>query len=43
MRINDEATDTRIPPPKAVVVDQILTDGDGVAATRQPGGDKLTI
>ncbi len=40
---HDEATDTRIPPRKAVVVDQVLPDGDGVAATRQAGGDELAI
>ena len=39
----DEAADTRVPRGKAVVVDQVLPDGDGVAATRQRLGDDLAI
>ena len=40
---HDEATDTRVPRGKAVVVDEVLPDGHGVAATRQRLGDQLAI
>ena len=40
---HDEAADTRVPGGKAVVVDQVLPDGDGVAPTRERLGDDLAI
>ena len=42
-QLHDEATDTRVPRGKAVIIDQVLPDGDGVAPPRQRLGDDLPI
>ena len=40
---HDEATDARVLRRKAVVVDEVLPDGDGVAAARERLRDELPI